>query len=128
MDSVIAPKEGMMRIPPFGPQHLESAKYHLALGDTAGAEARLADIERILHHRPLQFSLGLRLGAPRPWMGHAWSLSGDVAAARGRPEEAARMYRRVIGLWGGGDPDLTPVVDHARARLDSLASRARRPF
>jgi hypothetical protein len=31
------------------------------------------------------------------------------------------MYRRVIGLWGGGDPDLNPVVDHARARLDSLS-------
>lgn len=33
------------------------------------------------------------------------------------------MYRRVIGLWGGGDPDLNPVVDHARAALDSLSRR-----
>ena len=42
LDSTIAPQEGMMRIPPIGPQHFESAKYHLALGDTAGAEAQLA--------------------------------------------------------------------------------------
>ena len=27
------------------------------------------------------------------------------------------MYRRVVGLWGGGDPDVQPVVDQARAKL-----------
>ena len=123
MDSSFAPQEGRMRIPQAGPQQLESAKYHLALGDTAGAESQLAQIEQILRHRPFQYSFGLTFGDPRPWMGRAWSLSGDVAAARGRPDEAARMYRRVIGLWGGGDPDLTPVVDHARARLGSLPRR-----
>jgi tetratricopeptide (TPR) repeat protein len=123
MDSMFAPEPGEMRIPPVGPQQLESAKYHLALGDTTGAEAQLATIEQILQHRPLQYSFGLTFGEPRPWMGRAWSLAGDVAAARGRPTEAARLYRRVVGLWGGGDPDLTPVVDHARARLDSLSRR-----
>ena len=123
LDSMIAPQEGVTRGPWVGPQHLESAKYHLALGDTAGAEAQLAEIERVLHHRPFQFSVGLTFSDPRPWMGRAWSLSGDVAVARGRPDEGARMYRRVIGLWGGGDPDLTPVVDHARARLSSLPGR-----
>jgi tetratricopeptide (TPR) repeat protein len=123
MDSSIAPKEGMMRIPPIGPQHLESAKYHLGLGDTTGAESQLAEIEHILDHRPFQFSRSLIFWDSRPWIGRAWSLSGDVAAARRRPEDAARMYRRVIGLWGGGDPDLAPVVEHARARLDSLPRR-----
>jgi len=56
-------------------------------------------------------------------MGHAWALSGDVAAARGRTDDAARMYRRVIGLWEGGDPDTRPVVDHARTRLAALLRR-----
>jgi tetratricopeptide (TPR) repeat protein len=123
MDSMIAAQEGARRLPWVGPQHLESAKFHLALGDTAGAEARLAEIERVLHHRPFQFSVGLTFSGPDPWMGRAWSLSGDVAVAQGRPDDGARMYRRVIGLWGGGDPDLTPVVDHARARLSSLTAR-----
>ena len=123
MDSIFAPKEGSMRIPPIGRQHLESAKNHLALADTTGAELQLAEIERILHHRPFRFSFSMVFGDPRPWMGHAWSLAGDVAAARRRPEDAARMYRRVIGLWGGGDPDLVSVVEHARARLESLPRR-----
>ena len=123
MDSTIAPQEGMMRIPPIGRQHLESAKYHLALGDTAGAEAQLAGIERSLQHRPFQFSPGLVFGDANPWMGLAWSLAADVAVARGRPDEAARLYRRVIGLWGGGDRDLDAVVERARTRLRSLSPR-----
>jgi hypothetical protein len=123
MDSTIAPREGMMRIPPIGRQHLESARYHLALGDTAGADAQFATIERILQHRSFQFSPGLLFGEPNPWMGLAWSLAADVAVARGRPDDAARLYRRVIGLWGGGDPDLDAVVEHARTRLRSLPQR-----
>jgi hypothetical protein len=43
--------------------------------------------------------------------------------ARGRPAEAARLYRRVIELWGGGDADLQPVVDRARERLSALPGR-----
>ena len=112
-----------MPFPRVGSQHLESAKNHLALGDTTGAEAKLAEIEHVLHHRPFQFNFGLVFGDPRPWIGRAWSLSGDVAAARKRPEEAARMYRRVVGLWGGGDADLASMVDYARARLDSMSRR-----
>ena len=123
MDSAMAPRPNEMRIPPIGPEYFWSANYHVALGDTTGAEAQLAEIERILEHRPLQFSWGLTFSDPHPWMGRAWSLAGDLAARRGRPEEAARMYRRVIGLWGGGDADLNPVVDHARAALDSLSRR-----
>jgi len=28
-----------------------------------------------------------------------------------------------VGLWGGGDPELRPVVDQAQARLESLTRR-----
>jgi hypothetical protein len=120
LDSTIEPQKGVMRIRPLNRQHLESAKYHLALRDTAGAEVQLAGIERVLEHRPFQYSAGLVFGDHKPWMGLAWSLAADVALARGRPQEAARLYRRVIGLWGGGDPDLSDVVEHARSRLRSL--------
>jgi hypothetical protein len=77
-----------MRIPPVGPENLWSANYHVALRDTTGAEAQLADIERILEYRPFQYSPGLVFSDPHPWMGRAWSLAGDLAARRGRPEEA----------------------------------------
>lgn len=122
-DSSIAPREGRMRVPPIGRENFESAKSHLALGDTAGAEVQLAAIERILEYRPFQYSPGLVFGDPRPWMGLAWSLAADVAAARGHADEAARLYRRVIGLWGGGDSDLAEVVERARERLRSRPSR-----
>jgi len=122
IDSAIAPSAGRFSSMD-GPQHLTSAKYHLALRDTTGAESQLAEVERILQHRPLQYSFGLTFSDARPWMGHAWSLAGDVAAARGRRDEAARMYRRVIGLWSGGDADVEPVVQHARVSLESLSRR-----
>ncbi len=123
MDSMIAPREGVRRIPRVGPAHLESAEYHLALGDTAAAEARLAEIERPLDDARFRYGVSMAYGGGPPWVGRAWLLSGDLAAARGRPEAAARMYRRVIGLWGGGDSDLQSVVDRARARLGSLPGR-----
>ncbi|HEU5310542.1 MAG TPA: hypothetical protein VFV24_03720, partial [Candidatus Eisenbacteria bacterium] len=72
--------------------------------------------------RPFQFRINFAYGG-RPWVGRAWLLSGDLAAARGRLEEAVRMYRRVVGLWGGGDADLQPVVNEARVKLDSLPRR-----
>jgi len=123
MDSAMAPSVNQTRFARAGGEYLWSATYHVALRDTAGAEKQLAEIERVLEYRPFQYSLGLLFSDPQPWMGQAWSLAGDLAARRGRPEEAARMYRRVIALWGGGDPDLKPVVDHARAGLDSLSRR-----
>jgi hypothetical protein len=102
--------------------HLGSAGNHLALGDTAGAEARLAEIEQVLNDGRFQFTVSVMYG-DRPWLGRAWMLSGDLAAARRRFSEAARMYRRVIGLWAGGDSDLQPLVGAARAKLESLPAR-----
>ena len=121
LDSSVAPREGMRTIPRVNEITLHSAEQHLALGDTVGAEARLSEIERVLNEGRFQYSVGT--SGPGPWLGRAWLLSGDVAASRGRREEARRMYRRVIGLWGGGDADLKPVVDQARARLVSLSAR-----
>jgi hypothetical protein len=102
--------------------HLTSAIFHLALGDTSAAEARLAEIERAFDDVRFQF-VDLMYQAERPWLGRAWMLSGDLAAARHRYADASRMYRRVIGLWGGGDPDLQPFVREARTKLDSLPAR-----
>jgi tetratricopeptide (TPR) repeat protein len=123
MDAHLASLEATRSFPRISPSHTQSAEYHLALGDTAVAEARLAEIERPLHEGMFRYSIGLMYGSWPPWLGRAWLLTGDVAAARGRPEEARRMYRRIIGLWGGGDADLQHVVDQARARLDSLSGR-----
>jgi hypothetical protein len=122
MDSALAPSEGAMRFAQVGLQHLQSAEYHLALADTAGAETRLAEIERPFNHDRFRFGV-MMYGSAHLWLGRAWLLTGDLAAARGRSEAAARMYRRVIGLWGGADPDLKPDVDRARARLETLKER-----
>jgi tetratricopeptide (TPR) repeat protein len=122
LDSSLALREGMRRSPQVDEGTLLSAEQHLAVGDTVGAEARLAEIERPLNDGRFQYSVAMAYG-PLPWAGRAWLRSGDVAAARGRREEASRMYRRVIGLWGGGDADLKSVVDQARAKLASLSAR-----
>ena len=122
IDSMMALPPGATRLPRYDSSDLQITRSYLALRDTARAEARLADIERPFHERPFQFRINFAYGE-RPWVGRAWLLSGDLAAARGRLEEAARMYRRVVGLWGGGDADLQPVVNEARVKLDSLPRR-----
>jgi tetratricopeptide (TPR) repeat protein len=119
VDSMLALRAGVMRIPRVGPERIELAEHHLAVGDTAAAEARLAEIERLFAEGPFRYRVGATYGR-EPWLGRAWLLSGDLAAARGRSEAAARMYRRVVGLWGGGDAKLQSVVEQARARLRSL--------
>jgi tetratricopeptide (TPR) repeat protein len=123
MDERFAPPAvGTRRSPQVDEGNFSSALDHLALRDTAGALARLDEVERPLNDAWFPRNLGLAYGH-RPWTGRAWLLSGDLAAAQGRVEDARRMYRRVIGLWGGGDADLEPVVDQARAKLGSLQAR-----
>lgn len=95
-----------------------SARMHLAVHDTAGAEAQLAKLERLVMKAPFQNNFAIAsLG---PWLGEAWLLAGDVAAARGRRAEGDGMYRRLIGLWEGGDPDLQHLVRDAQAHLALL--------
>jgi len=103
-----------------------SAEQHLALGDTSGAEAQFARIEEVFIDAQFRFSPLLR-GYGRPWIGRAWLRHGDVLAARRHRDDAIKMYRRVVGLWGGieTDPEITPVVDSARSRLASLGHRNR---
>jgi hypothetical protein len=120
MDSSIAPRDNVIVI--AGEPTLWSAQQHLALGDTAGALARLGDIERVLNAHQFRFAVS-RLSGSGPWLGRAWLLAGDIAAAQGQTADARRMYSRVVGLWGGGDPELRPVVDQAQARLESLTRR-----
>ena len=121
-DSLLTPAEGTRRIPRVDEAILYSAEQHLALGDTLGAEARLSEIERVFNDRPFQYNAVTAFG-PGPWLGRAWLLSGDVAAARGRRDEAGRMYRRIVGLLDGGDTDVKPVVDQARSKLVALSAR-----
>jgi tetratricopeptide (TPR) repeat protein len=118
-DSSIASRSGVLVS--VGDITLWSAQQHLALGDTSGALARLDDIERVLNAHQFRFAIS-RLGGS-PWLGRAWLLAGDIAAARGQTAEARRMYSRVVGLWDGGDADVRPVVDQAQAKLESLTRR-----
>jgi tetratricopeptide (TPR) repeat protein len=123
MDARLAPpKAGTFRSPDADEDNLFSALDHLVLKDTAGALARLEEIERPLKNAWFPRNIGAAYGE-RPWTGRAWLLSGDLAAAQGRLEDARRMYRRVIGLWGGGDAALQSVVQQARARLDVIPAR-----
>lgn len=122
IDSMMALPPGATRLPRYDSGHLQITQSYLALRDTARAEARLVDIERPFQERPFHFTINFAYG-DRPWVGRAWLLSGDLSVARGRLEEAVRMYRRVVGLWGGGDANLQPVVNEARVKLDSLSRR-----
>jgi hypothetical protein len=102
----------------FAQELFHSAKLHLMVGDSVGADARLAALERGLFGQPFQYNL--LIASLGPWLGDAWLLSGDLAAARGRRAEAARMYRRLIGLWEGGDSTLQSPVRRAYQRLAAL--------
>ena len=121
-DAMLTVPPGMVRSPRYDPMHLQSARFHLALGDTARAEATLADMERPFEDRLFRYTITLAYGS-HPWTGEAWLLAGDLAVARGRPQDAARMYRRVVGLWGGADAGVQPVVDDARGKLAALSRR-----
>lgn len=116
LDASLAPQPGEWRVPRVDETFLYAATMHLALGDTVAAESRLSQIDRALYDRHERFS-ELETYDGRPWLGRAWLLSGEVSAARGRRDDATRMFRRVIGLWAGGDADLQPLVERARTRL-----------
>ena len=106
---------GRMNSSEYAHELFQSARLHLIAGDSAGAEARLAELEHRLFGQPFQYNL--LIASLGPWLGDAWLLSGDLAAARGRRAAAEQMYRRLIGLWEGGDPALQPPVRQAYQRL-----------
>lgn len=109
----------MRRFPRANESTVWSAEQHLALGDTAVAIAQLDEIERSFTTGQFRYS-AVALAGSRPWLGRAWLLSGDVAAARVQVDNARRMYARVVGLWGGGDVEVMPIVATARQKLASL--------
>lgn len=119
LDSDLAPRRGML--PRILPTHLTSAEWHLALGDTTAAEARLNEIEQAIFEGHFRFNVTVLYDSR--WLGPAWMLSGNVASSRRRFADAARMYRRLVGLWAGADGDLQPLVTEARAKLASLPAR-----
>jgi hypothetical protein len=95
----MAPPVNQTRFARAGGEYLWSATYHVALQDTAGAEKQLAEIERALEYRPFQYSPGMGSAIRVPgWDKRGRSLAISPLSGEG-PEEAARMYRRVIGLW-----------------------------
>ena len=111
------------RLPRFYPHHLEIARYYLILADTTVAEDWLRKIDEPFHAAPFEFNAPLAYPGPPPWVARIWMMRGNVAAARGRRDEAAAMYRRVIGLWSGADGDVQFIVNDARVRLDTLVRR-----
>jgi tetratricopeptide (TPR) repeat protein len=123
MDSAEWTRRDARVSPRFSPWHLDLARYHLALGDTAEAEDRLEKIGEPFETGRFQVGVGLMYRDPHTWLGHLWMLRGDVAVARGRADEARAMYRRVIGLWEGADADVQSVVGEARVRLAALDRR-----
>jgi tetratricopeptide (TPR) repeat protein len=101
----------------FSEDLFRSARMHVATADTTGAEAQLGELEQHLMRAPFQYNPFLGAESLGPWLGQAWLLTGDIAAARGRRADAETMYRRLIGLWQGGDVALQPLVRDARTRL-----------
>ncbi|MEK6610121.1 MAG: hypothetical protein AABZ35_04285 [Gemmatimonadota bacterium] len=100
---------------------LLSAESHLMLGDSAVALERLVEFERRWVYQPLITQLwpqGLMISSML-W-GRTWLLMGDLAAARGQNDVAVRAYRRVVGMWTGGDAEVQPGVTRAREALQRL--------
>ena len=109
------------RIPMVSEMTWQSARMHLALADTAGAETRLGEIDRALDSYRFPQFIGLLVGDfGRPWIARGWLLQAQVATARGKPGEALQIYQRLVGLWEMADDDLQPVVTQAREEMAKL--------
>ena len=86
----------------------------LAIGDTAGASARVgAPLDAL----PTLGTDLLDLVAQSAGLVRAMSLRADLAARAGDARTAARWAGAVVTLWSDADPPLQPVV----ARMRSLA-------
>lgn len=99
---------------------LFSAESHLMLGDSAVALDRLVEFERRWVYQPV-FQLWPQgfMFSSMLW-GRTWLLMGDLAASRGQNDVAVRAYRRVVGMWSGGDAEVQPGVMRAREALARL--------
>ena len=106
----------------FGPAivTLHAAETFLELGDTARARR---DLDRLESEIYPGFALdggpdGAYSVNPAMW-GRAFLLQGDLAAAQHDQATMVRAYRRVVGLWASGDPEVQPAVTRARSALSA---------
>lgn len=100
---------------------LVGAYGHLSLADTAGALVALRRFRDVTwrHTSILDQLVGGFAFAGMLWP-RTFLLLGDLAAATGRREGAADAYRKFIGMWETGDPEVQPMVERARAALAKL--------
>lgn len=63
-----------------------------------------------------------------PFMVPSWIRRAEIHEARGEWRDAAHLYRRVMELWEEADPDLSPIVAEARARLEARVDLLASPW
>jgi serine/threonine-protein kinase len=63
----------------------------------------------------------------RVFLAPAAMRQGEIYEALGRPAEAAPHYARFLELWKDCDPELRPLLDTVRRRLERLQSTDRPP-
>jgi len=101
---------------------LAMAEGYLAIGDSSAAFDHLVEYERrfpyaqVFDRLTSSFTFGSFMWA------RTFLLEGDVAAALGHTDVAVRAYRRVVGIWESGDPEVQPAVARARAAIARLGS------
>jgi DNA-binding SARP family transcriptional activator/tetratricopeptide (TPR) repeat protein/TolB-like protein len=54
---------------------------------------------------------------------HSHFRRGQIAERLGRESEAGDHFRKVVELWGDGDPEVQPFVNEAERRLSALRAR-----
>jgi tetratricopeptide (TPR) repeat protein len=52
--------------------------------------------------------------------GYGWYRQAHAHEALGETDRAAELYRNFIRRWAEADPDLQPLVEDARQRLEAL--------
>jgi DNA-binding SARP family transcriptional activator/tetratricopeptide (TPR) repeat protein len=109
-----------MRYPPdltnlsdfFGLEHTRYLRAELLF-----AVGRLAEAERGYSSHVEVYEFG-RLYEP-----HSHFRRGQMAERRGGKSEAVAHFRKVVALWGQGDPEVRPFVEEAERRLAALTAR-----
>jgi len=100
---------------------LAGAYGHLVIADTAGALRWLRTFRDSTWLRSTQLE---SMAQGFAFQGLLWPrtflLLGDLAAATGQRDEAVQAYRRFVGMWDKGDPEVQPMVQRARAALARL--------
>jgi DNA-binding SARP family transcriptional activator/tetratricopeptide (TPR) repeat protein len=58
-----------------------------------------------------------------PYLAHSHLRRAEIHELRGETERAAAHLTRFTQMWSAADPDLMPLVDQAKSRLDRLRAR-----